>query len=186
MDDLHLDTQLAASVAEDHDADGATAGSEGTTEALPQVGLVNDGQGGLDLASLGHGDDGAILHVKDTVLLEDRAEHGLDNNAGGGVGDERRLLVQVLGEEVDTQVAVLASGVGGRDADDLARTALEHQDVAHADVVAGDGDRVGDDGRRGSNRHLTDDLDVMVMVVVVRQDLVRGLVQTLAERVVLT
>jgi hypothetical protein len=66
----------------------------------------------------------AVLEIKDTVLLEDRAEHGLDNNAGSRVGDERRLLVELLGEEVDTEVAVLASRSRNRDLDDLARAAL--------------------------------------------------------------
>lgn len=52
----------------------------------------------------------AILEIKDTILLEDRTKHGLDNNAWAWVGDEGRLLMQLLGEEVNTQVSVLASG----------------------------------------------------------------------------
>lgn len=48
----------------------------------------------------------------------------------------------MLGEEVDTEVSVLASGRGGGNADDLARAALQDQEVAEADVVAGDGDGV--------------------------------------------
>lgn len=50
--------------------------------------------------------------------------------------------MQLLGEEVDTEVSVLASGRGGGNADDLARAALQDQEVAEADVVAGDGDGV--------------------------------------------
>lgn len=57
--------------------------------------------------------------------------------------DLARLLVQLLGEEVDAEVAVLAGSGGARDADDLAWVALEHQDVADANVVAGDRDCVG-------------------------------------------
>lgn len=57
--------------------------------------------------------------------------------------DLARLLVQLLGEEVDAEVAVLAGSGGARDTDDLARVALEHQDVADANVVAGDRDCVG-------------------------------------------
>lgn len=143
MDDLHVDSELTATVVEDEDTEAATAGLESTVEAGVEVGLVNDGETLLDIAGLGHGDDEAILHVEDTVLLEDRAEHGLDNNAGGRVRDERGLLVKLLGEEVNTEVAVLAGGRGGGDADDLAGTALEHQEVTQADVVAGDGDGVG-------------------------------------------
>lgn len=149
VDDLDVDGELAAGVVEDKDADGATAGLEGAVEAGPEVGLVNDRQVGLDIAGLGHGGDVAVREVEDTVLLEDGAEHGLDNDAGGGVGDEGGLLVKLLGEEVDTEVAVLARGGGGGDLDDLAGAALEDQEVTEADVVAGDGDGVGEERGTG-------------------------------------
>lgn len=142
MDDLHLNSELTAAIVEDEDTDAAAARLESLLETRPKVGLVNDRQTLLDIAGLGHGSDEAVSHVEDTVLLEDRAEHGLDNNAGGGVGNEGRLLVQLLGEEVNTKVAVLASGRRGRDADDLAWSALEHQEVTQTDVVAGDGHSV--------------------------------------------
>ena len=51
--------------------------------------------------------------------------------------------MQLLGEEVNTEVTVLASLRGGGDADHLARAALEDQEIANADVMAGDGDSVG-------------------------------------------
>tara|TARA_R110002003_G_scaffold251_8_gene17810 strand:+ start:2846 stop:3040 length:195 start_codon:yes stop_codon:yes gene_type:complete len=51
--------------------------------------------------------------------------------------------MKLLGEQVNTEVAVLASLGGGGDADDLARAALEDQEIANADVVAGDGNGVG-------------------------------------------
>lgn len=54
--------------------------------------------------------------------------------------------MQLLGEEVDTEVAVLAGGGRGGDADHLAGAVLEHKEVADADMVAGDGHRVGHDG----------------------------------------
>lgn len=63
--------------------------------------------------------------------------------------------MELLGEQVHTQVAVLTGLGGGGDADDLARTALKDQEIANADVVAGDGDGVGRshffDGGRGTN-----------------------------------
>jgi hypothetical protein len=94
--------------------------------------------------------------------------------------------VELLGEEVDTKVAVLAGGSRGRDADDLARAALKDEDVAQADVVAGDCHRVGG-GRVGGAADLTDlaHLDALVafMVEGVR-DTVSQLVQALTERVV--
>lgn len=187
MDDLHVDGHLAAVVADDQDADGATARLERLLEAGPEAALVNDGQVLLDIAGLGHGDDGALLHVEDAVLLEDGAEHGLDNDAGGGVGDKRRLLVELLGEEVDTEVTVLARGSRGRDADDLAGAALEDQDVTEADVVARDRDGVGPGlGVRGDR--LATRLGSLGVLDAVRtfgvQDTVSKLVESLAERVV--
>ena len=190
MDDLHVDGDLAAVVADDQDTDAAAAGLEGLLEAAPQVALVDDGQVLLDIARLGHGDDAVLGNVEDAVLLEDGAEHGLDDDAGRRVRDERRLLVQLLGEEVHTEVAVLAGGGRGRDADDLARAALEDEDVAQADVVAGDGHRVGGGGARALGRGaaaaaLADlaDLDV-VMAFKGVHNLVSQLVESVAERVV--
>lgn len=116
--------------------------------------------------------------------------------------------MQLLGEEVNSQVAVLTSLSGGGDADDLARTTLQDQEIANADVVAGDGDGVGSGhGSAGAvrgtltwGRHgdfaVTDDnvfvtlVAVFVFVVVVTsafewvEDTISGLVETVAERVV--
>lgn len=82
----------------------------------------------------------AAFHVKNAVLLHDRSSHGLDDDAWSRVVDGRGLLVQLLGEKVDTEVSLLSSGGRAGDADDLARSALQNQDVADADVVARDGD----------------------------------------------
>ena len=57
VDDLHVDTELAGAVVEDEDADAAAARVEGGLEALPEVGLVHDGEILLDVAGLGHGDN---------------------------------------------------------------------------------------------------------------------------------
>lgn len=201
MDDLHVDSQLAAAVADDEDADAAAAALEGALQARPQVALLDDGQALLDVARLGHGDDGAVLHVEDAVLLEDGAEHGLHDDRGGRVRDRRRLLVQLLGEEVDAQVAVLARGGRGGDADHLAGAALQDQDVAQADVVAGDGDGVGAHILRGgagaaARARLADlgelcasvSVVIMMMVVMVMalgvEDAVSHLVHTSSEGVV--
>lgn len=50
--------------------------------------------------------------------------------------------MKLLGEEIDSEVAVLTGLGRGRDADDLARTSLKDQQVADADKVTGDGDGV--------------------------------------------
>jgi len=129
-------------VTNDEDTDAATTSVEGLVETGPEVGLINDRKGLLDVAGLGHRNDIAILEIKDTVLLEDWTQHGLNDNTWAGVRDERRLLMQLLGEEVDAQIAVLAGGGRGRDADNLAGAALENQEVTEADVVSWDGDGV--------------------------------------------
>lgn len=156
VDNLEVNAELTATVVEDEHADAATARVEGGLETVPEVGLVNDGKVLLDITGLGHGNKVTILHVEDSVLLEDRSEHGLNDNAGSGVRDEGALLMEGLGEEINTEVAVLASSSRGGDADHLAGAALEHEEIANADVVAGDGDSVGHSGganlRPGSTR----------------------------------
>lgn len=193
VDDLVVNSHLAAIVVDDKDTDAATAVVEAVGETAEEAALVKDRQALLDVTGLGHGDDVAIItDVKDAVLLEDRAEHVLDNDRRAGVADEGGLLVKLLGEEVNTEVAVLAGLGRGGDADDLARTALQDQQVADPDVVAGDGDGVGNHGAgwgwaggrvvgllagsRGGNLAVTDDdvlfdalgtVLVVVLVVVV-------------------
>lgn len=61
---------------------------------------------------------------------------------GARGGDEARLFMKLLGEEVNTKVAVLPSLRRGGNADDLARTALENQEVAETNMMARDGDGV--------------------------------------------
>lgn len=144
MDDLVVDSHLHTIVVDDEDANGATAVVERLGKAGRKTALVKDGETLLDVTSLGHGNNAAVFaDVENAVLLEDRAEHVLDNDRRSGVGDEGGLLVQLLGEEINTKVAVLASLRRGGDADDLARAALEDEDIAEADVVAGDGDSLG-------------------------------------------
>jgi len=144
MDDFVVDSHLLTVIIDDKDADAATAVVERLCQAGEETTLVKDRKALLDITSLGHGNDGAILtDVKNTVLLEDRAEHVLDNDGWCRVGDEARLLMELLGEEVNTEVAMLTSLGRGSDADDLARATLKDQEIANADVVARDGDGVG-------------------------------------------
>ena len=140
---LVVDGQLTAIVVDDQDADATVAVAEGALEALKQAALVEDGQALLDVARLRHGDDVAVVaNVKHAVLFEDGAEHVLDKHRRAGVADEARFLIQLLGEEVDAKVAVLACLRRRRNADDLARSALQDQQVADADMVARDRDSV--------------------------------------------
>jgi len=150
VDDLHVNSQLAAIVIDDQDTNGTATISEGIREAGPEVGLINDGNVLLDITSLGHGNNRASLEIKNSVLSEDWAEHSLQNNAWGWVGDDGRLLSQLLGEKINTQVAVLTGSRGGGDLDQLTRTTLKDEDVTEADEMGGDGDVVG----RSFRRHL--------------------------------
>jgi hypothetical protein len=144
VNDLVVDSHLHAVVVDDKNADAATAVVERLGEAADEGTLVEDGKALLDITRLGHGDNATVLaDVQDTVLLEDRTKHVLDDDGRGWVGDEAGLLMELLGEEVDTEVAVLTSLGRGGDADDLARTALKDQEIANADVVAGDSDSLG-------------------------------------------
>lgn len=153
VDDLVVDSKLTAVIVNDEHADAATAVVERLLKALEQVALVQDGQTLLDITSLGHGNDGTVItDVEDAVLLEDRTDHVLDNHRWAGVADERALLMELLGEEVDTEIAVLARLCRSGDADDLAWTTLQDQQVSNADVVAGNGDGVGRTRRAGSSR----------------------------------
>jgi len=143
VDDLVVDSELTTLIVDNEDTDGTPTVVERLCQTGKETALINDGKPLLDITSFGHGDDTAILtDVKDTVLLEDRAKHVLDNDRRRRVGDEGGLLMKLLGEEIHAQVAVLTSLRGGGDADDLARTTLEDQEIANADVVAGDGDSV--------------------------------------------
>jgi hypothetical protein len=144
VDDLVVNSHLETIIVDDEDADTATAVVEGLGQAREKTALVKDGKTLLDIASLGHGNDAVILtDIENTVLLEDRTKHVLDNDRRSRVGDEAGLLMELLGEEVNTEVTVLAGLGRGGDADDLARAALEDQEIANADVVAGDSDSVG-------------------------------------------
>jgi hypothetical protein len=106
--------------------------------------------------------------------------------------------MQLLGEKINTQVSMLASGRRGCDADDLAWTTLKDQEITDADVVAGNGNGVGSGGVFGGSADgrlaITCDGNVnffplAVMVMVVRwetKDSIRSTVKTVAEGVIVT
>lgn len=157
VDDLVVNDELTTTIVDDEGAEASSAISKGLAETVPQVTLVDDADTLLDVASLGHGGDAAIItEVEDTVGLVNRTKHALDNDGRRWVRDEAGLLVELAGEDIDTEVSVLTGLRRDADADDLARTALEDQQVTHADEVAWDGD-----GVRGVASTRADNADVL-------------------------
>lgn len=143
MDDLVVNDELTTAIVDDKGTDGATALGKGIGNAVEEVALVNDTEALLDVTGLGHGDEAVVVtHVKNTVGLVDGPEHALDDDRWGWVGDEAGLFVELAGEEVNSEVAVLAGLLGNGDTDDLARAALEDQEITNTDEVAGNGDGV--------------------------------------------
>lgn len=109
MDNLHVNGELATTVIQHEDTDTAAARLKRIVKARPQVGLVNDGEALLHVTSLSHGDNVAILHVENAVLLENGTKHCLHDDTWSRVRDKGGLLMQLPGEEVNSKVAVLPS-----------------------------------------------------------------------------
>jgi hypothetical protein len=55
--DLHVDDELAAVIVDDEDSDTATTSLEGFAKAGPEIGLIDDGEGLLNIAGLSHGNN---------------------------------------------------------------------------------------------------------------------------------
>jgi hypothetical protein len=49
MNDLHVNCELPSLITDNQDADGASARLESLIETGPEVGLINDGKGLLDI-----------------------------------------------------------------------------------------------------------------------------------------
>lgn len=143
MNNSHVDSELTTIIIDDKNAHGATSRLKSLGQTRPQVGLINNRDGLLNITGLGHSDNGAILEIENTILLENWTQHSLDDHTWTGVRDERRLLMQLLGEEIDTQISVLAGGTRGCNTDDLARAALKDQEITDANVVAWNSNSVG-------------------------------------------
>jgi len=190
MDDLVVNSQLIPTIVDDKNTNAASAIGKRLIQPRPQTTLIEDRQTLLDITSLGHGDNTAIVtNVEDTVLLEDWAEHILDNDGRRWVRHEAGLLMELLAEEVHSEVAVLASLSRRGDTDDLARTTLQDYEITDANVVTWDSDGVGGTTawRTGDNTLLLL-IDLLTLDTGVKrvEDTVGGLGDTLAEGVVMT
>jgi len=83
MDDLVVNGKLTSIIVDDKNSDAATSVVERLGKAIKKAALVKDREALLDITSLGHGNDLAVVtDIQDTVLLEDGTEHVLDNNRG--------------------------------------------------------------------------------------------------------
>jgi len=144
MHDLVVDGQLLAMITDNQHTNGAGAASESLLKTRPKVTLVDDLETLLDLTSLRHGNELAVIaNVDETILLEDGTEERVENDTGRGVRDNARLLVKLLGEEINTEVTVLTGLSRSSDADDLTGTMLKDYQVTDADVVARDSESGG-------------------------------------------
>lgn len=143
--------------------------TKGLLQLGPEITLVNNLETLLDLTSLGHGNELAIVtNVDQTVLLEDRAEKGVENHRWRRVRNDTRLLVKLLGEKVNTKIPVLASLSTGGNTNDLARAMLQDHEITNADVVTGNGKstlRLGMSRRDVRRRRV---VEVVVVRLVVR------------------
>lgn len=142
MDSLVVNGKFLVAIGNDEDTDQAGAIAVCGLDLVAKATLVNDLQAGLEVTSLGHGDERTALgDVNDAVFLVDGAEHRVEDDGRRRVRDDARFLVELTGEEINTEVTMLTSGSRGGDADDLAGALLEDDDITDTDVVARD--RVG-------------------------------------------
>lgn len=186
MDDLVINRQLATAVIDNQDTDAASPIGKGVVKSRPESILINDRKTLLDLARLSHRDNTTIItDIQDAVLLEDRAEHVLHDHRRLGVGHEAGLFMKLLGEEVDSEVAVLARLSRSGDANDLARTTLEDEQITDADVVARNRDGIGSNTALDEADALTDtfaDAGWAAVFLAVYDDFFTvGVVMTMAE-----
>lgn len=144
MDNLVVDNQLPTTVIDDQCSNAASAVCERCLDLPVEPTLVDDSQALFDITSLGHADDQTIgTYIENAVLLVDWTEHALHVDAGLRVGHEGTLFLKLTSEQIHAQVSVLTCLWRGGDADDLAWTALENDEIADADELAGDRDSLG-------------------------------------------
>jgi len=149
MDSLEVNNEFLGTVADDKDTDGTRAVAKSIVDLLDEVTLGDDGNTSLQLT-------GVSLEVKrnvltsldDLVLLEGWGQHGVENDRWRWVADNAILLDELVGEQVNAEISVLAGGGRGGDADNLGWSLLEDHQVTNTEKVAWNGE-VCLDGRSG-------------------------------------
>ena len=138
-----VDSELLTTVIQYEHAHATTSIVKRIAQSFKQTALVKYRQAMLHVASLCHGDNASVAtNVKHTVLLKDRSEHVLHDNRWARVRDKRALLMQLFREEINTEIAVLASCRRGCDANHLAWSTLKNEQVTQPDVMTWDRDCV--------------------------------------------
>jgi hypothetical protein len=90
MDDLVVNDELTTTIVDDESSNATPTVIEGTSDLDVEIILVNNWETLLDIACLSHADERTtLLHIDDSVLLEDRSEHALDNDRWLRVANER-------------------------------------------------------------------------------------------------
>jgi len=86
VNNLVVDSEFLALVTDDENTNATAAVIKGVGETVEQIALVDDRKTLLHIAGLRHGNDTSIItDVKNTVLLEDWAQHVLDNDRRGWI-----------------------------------------------------------------------------------------------------
>ena len=143
MNDLVVNNQLPPTIVDHQCSNTASPISKAALNLIEQAIIIDNSQSLFHIPGLSHTDNSAIVtDIQDAVLLEHRSQHALHIHARLGVCVEGALLLQLLGEEVHAEVAVLPGLSAHADADDLAGPALQDDEVADADEVARDGNGV--------------------------------------------
>jgi len=149
VDSLVVDCQFILAIGDDKDTDETRSVAVSRLDLIAEATLIDNFEAGFEITGLGHGDELAIIgNVDDTVLLVYGTHHAVEDDGRRRVGNDTGFFVKLTGEEVYTEVAVLARGGRGSDANDLAGARLEDDDITDTDVVARD--RVGGGGSRST------------------------------------
>jgi len=141
VDSLEVNDELLRTVADDKDTNGTGAAAKGIVDLLGEVALSNDGNTSLQLTGLSlEVERNVLTSLDDLVLLEGWGQHGVEDDRWRWVADNAVLLDELVGEEVHTEISVLASGSRGGDTNDLGWSLLEDHQITDAEKVAWDGE----------------------------------------------
>lgn len=110
MNSLVIHCELSALIGNNQYTNRARSTTKGLLQTRPEMSLINNLESLLDFPSLRHCNELAVLSdINEPVLFENRAKKGVKDNGRRGMGNHTWLLVELLGEQINTKVTVLAS-----------------------------------------------------------------------------